>query len=152
MTFTASRTRPRRPIVRAVAVFAVLLGLFLMHGMSVGVDSARLGGSAPIAASLGERSGASALSASAGSGDTHAAPAVTQIEQCACDDAMSASCIPHRSQSSAALLAALLLALAWASTSGAGPRGGPLRATRSRLGAPTTFSASLLTLGCVSRT
>jgi hypothetical protein len=139
-------TPNRRPGRRALVTVAVLLGLFLMHGMSASADTGCTGGVAPAAAS------ASGPAASAGApvNAAHSTPDVSPIERCACDPSMGASCVPRSQRESGALLAALLLALAWVSIPRPGPANGVLPAARR---ARRAFSPTPpLMLTCVCRT
>lgn len=135
---------------RAAIAVAVLLGLFLMHGMSASAGSECNGPYAQTA--LGSQALAATTTTpalSAGS-PTLSASGPTAIERCACDASMGTSCVPLAQRGPGALLALLLLALAWVSV----PRPGPLRTLSSMLrrAGQARPRATVRTLTCVSRT
>jgi len=140
-------TPNRRPGWRALVTVGILLGLFLMHGMSASADAGCAGALAPAAASASAPVAATVGTAVSAA---HSTSDAASIQRCACDPSMGASCVPRSQRESGALLAALLLALAWVSIPRPGPAGGVLSAARRarRASGPTP----LLALTCVCRT
>jgi len=140
-------TPNRRPGWRALVTVGILLGLFLMHGMSASADTGCAGALAPAAASA---SAPVAASVGVTSGTAHSASDTPSIQSCACDPSMGASCVPRSQRDAGALLAALLLALAWVSI----PRPGPANDAPSamRRARRTSGPTPLLALTCVCRT
>ena len=133
---------------RRVLVFAVLLGLFLMHGMSASADAAC---AAPTSAQITAGSvGQSATPMQAADeGVSAAAAKIASDEHCACDHAM-ASCTPLAGRDHGVLLGALLLTLAATPALRSGSaRSAPARAPRPD---PRRRAAAVLDLACVSRT
>ena len=139
--------RAGRPVL---LVFAVLVGLFLMHGISASGDT---GCAAPTTQFAMNEAGQSAAPARADAGASTApglAPTRSSARDCGCDHPM-LSCTPLTGRDTGALLDALLLALATLL--------GPLR-----LAAPVRFAVrvrrerrrwavpGVLDLACVSRT
>lgn len=116
----------RRSRGRALVAIAVLFGLFLMHGMSAGADAACA--NEPVTATA-SASGHLATSATATAVGAHNASDAASIERC-CGDAMMGSCVPLGQRGAGALLAILLLALAWASGPRPAPADGLLSAAR----------------------
>ena len=129
---------------------AVLLGLFLMHGMSAGADAGCDGPYAQTASSSPALAATAMATALSTGSPTPAASHRAAIERCACDASMGTSCVPLAQRGPGALLAALLLALAWVCIPRPGPSGSLTpglrreRRTRSR--------AAVRALTCVSRT
>jgi hypothetical protein len=149
MTARALQPPPqqRRPGWRALVTVGILLGLFLMHGMSASADTGCAGALAPAAASANAPVAASVDVTSA---TAHSASDTPSLQGCACESSMGASCVPRSQRDTGALLAAQLLALAWVSIPRPGPAGGVLSAARRarRTSGPTP----LLALTCVCRT
>lgn len=150
MSSSVSRARaPRRLRTRAVPLFAVLFAILLLHGISGGVDLACERLNAPAAASaLGQTvrtfAGTSAACAST--------VAVAAKVRDGCDDCGAATdemWFPLAGNGSDALLAALLLALAWVSVPRSGRSAGYARVRRA---ARIRDGSALLALTCVSRT
>jgi len=133
---------------RRVLVFAVLLGLFLMHGMSASADAAC---AAPTSAQMtaGTVGQSAAPMQAGGEGVSASAVKIASSEHCACDHAM-ASCTPLAGRDHGALLGALLLALAATPA----PRSGSARLAPARAPRPDRrrTAAAVLDLACVSRT
>lgn len=141
---------PARPTRRrALLVFAVLLGLFLMHGMAASTDAACAAPApAQITAGAADQSAAS-TQVPMERGVSDPAPSSSAADTCLCDHAM-ASCTPLTGRDTDALLGALLLALAAAcALQGAAAR--PL-ATRARRTRRRGVPVAVLDLLCVSRT
>jgi hypothetical protein len=139
---------PVRPAgCRALVVFAVLVGLFLMHGMSASADAACAVPAASMAASVAGESDVIHAAADAG-----ASPGVERssvaAQDCACDHEMVA-CTPLTGRDTTALLGALLLAFAVIPALPLGPSSVP--DTRARRARVPRESAAVLDLACVSR-
>ena len=140
----------RRAWRRAVIVLAVLVGLFLMHGMSAGAD-AGCAGQYPQTASSSQALAVTTTTPTLSTGSSAlSASGATAIDRCVCDPSMGASCVPLAQRGLGALLATLLLALAWVSIPRPGPPGG-LSGT-SLWARQTRPRAPVRALSCVSRT
>jgi hypothetical protein len=137
----------RRSRRLALVAITVLVGLFLMHGMSASADSAC--GNEPASATASASSHLPATPTVTVDG-AHSASDAASIKRCACTDAMAASCVPLSQRSTNTLLTALLLALAWVSTPRPSPTGGVLSAARRAR--RTSTGTTLLALTCICRT
>lgn len=151
MTATAPRSPApsRRPGWHALVAMALLFGLFLMHGMSASADSACDGRYAQAAAAT-QGHGAAASATQSGAGTTHRTPGSGSTEFCNCEHSMGASCVPLAQPGTGALLAALLLALAWVPVPRFGLLGGCVSAVRRAL--RNQRRKTFLALMCVCRT
>jgi len=135
---------------RRVLVFAVLLGLFLMHGMSASADAAcAIPASTQITASSVDQT-AVPMQTAIDKGVSAGSDASTlSADSCACDHAMS-SCTPLAGRDHGALFGALLLALSVVPALPLGPS--HLAAARARRSSRGGAAAAVLDLACVSRT
>jgi hypothetical protein len=148
---SSSRSAAARGRWRLTVLFAVLAGLFLMHGISSGDSCAALG-SPPIAAS--QNAPMAVAGAPVGALTLPGPATVAAAEQCGCDG-MGAVCVPLRHESAMALLAVLMagVALALAETAGLLALAGiALGVGDPSMRRRTARAVPLRALVCVSRT